>query len=317
MRRVPEALLESARSYLAGGREAVVARGSSTVMLLRSKVGAGSHDSNAARSMSGSSASIPGSSAEPGIEVYVLRRHARMAFAAGMYAFPGGAVDERDFDEGLAWAGPSPAEWAQRLACEEFEARGLVCAAVRETFEESGVLLAGAHDDGLVTDTTGADWERDRLALIDRSLALSDFLVQRALVLRTDLLGAWAHWITPEFEPRRYDTRFFVAVMPAGQRTRDVSGEADRVAWVKPAEAVAAADEGTMAMLPPTYVTLNELAEYDDPVDALAAAATRHIKAIMPSIEVIDGVPIFVGQGFDALPFGDSKSARQSDKTKR
>ncbi len=165
MRRVPEALLESARSYLAGGRQAVVARGSSTVMLLRSKVGAGSHDSTAARSMSGSSASIPGSSAERGIEVYVLRRHARMAFAAGMYAFPGGAVDERDFDEGLAWAGPSPAEWAQRLECEEFEARGLVCAAVRETFEESGVLLAGASAHEVLDDVSTDEWEAERAAL--------------------------------------------------------------------------------------------------------------------------------------------------------
>lgn len=291
MRRVPDALLEHARSYLAGGRQAAVARGSSTVMLLRSAASSGSDDANAA---------------ESGLEVYVLRRHSRMAFAAGMYAFPGGGVDQRDSDHAVAWAGPSAAEWAERLACDESEARALVCAAVRETFEESGVLLAGAHDAHVSTDTTGDDWERDRAALVDRSLALSDFLVQRGLVLRTDLLGAWAHWITPEFEPRRYDTRFFVAVMPPGQRTRDVSGEADRVAWVRPAAAVTAADAGLMDMLPPTYVTLSELAGYDDPTDVLAAAAERDIQTIMPSIEVVDGLPVFAGQGLDAPSFGPS-----------
>ena len=78
-----------------------------------------------------------------GPEVYLLRRQTSMAFAGGMCVFPGGGVDPRDHDASVAWAGPSPAEWAERLACDESLARALVCAAVRETFEESGVLLAG------------------------------------------------------------------------------------------------------------------------------------------------------------------------------
>ena len=102
-------------------------------------------------------------------------------------------------------------------------ARALVCAAVRETFEESGVLLAGASADEVVADTTGDDWEADRVALEARELSLTDFLERRGLVLRSDLLGAWAGWLTPVFEPRRYRTWFFVAVLPEGQRTRDVS----------------------------------------------------------------------------------------------
>ena len=85
-------------------------------------------------------------------------------------------------------------------------ARALVCAAVRETFEESGVLLAGPHDDEVVADTTGDDWEADRVALESRDLALTDFLTRRGLVLRTDLLGVWAAWLTPVFEPKRYRT---------------------------------------------------------------------------------------------------------------
>src|SRR5207249_4547086 len=82
-------------------------------------------------------------------------------------------------------------------------------------------------------------------------------------VLRADLLRPWAHWITPELEPKRFDTRFFVAALPTGQRTRDVGGEADRVAWVRPGDALAAADSGAMGMLPPTAFTLSELAPYE------------------------------------------------------
>ena len=86
-----------------------------------------------------------------------------------MCVFPGGGVDPRDFDHAVAWAGPSPAEWAEQLGADEATARALVCAAVRETFEESGVLLAGASADSVVADTTGDDWEADRAALEDRS----------------------------------------------------------------------------------------------------------------------------------------------------
>ena len=82
-------------------------------------------------------------------------------------------------------------------------AQSVVCAAVRETFEEAGVLLAGASAAEVVADTTGADWEADRAALVARELGFADFLARRGLVVRTDLLGAWARWITPEFEARR------------------------------------------------------------------------------------------------------------------
>ena len=94
--------------------------------------------------------------ASQGLAVYLLRRQTSMAFAGGMCVFPGGGVDERDFDASVAWAGPTPAEWAARLRTDEPTARALVCAAVRETFEESGVLLAGPSADEVVADTTPA-----------------------------------------------------------------------------------------------------------------------------------------------------------------
>jgi 8-oxo-dGTP pyrophosphatase MutT (NUDIX family) len=224
-----------------------------------------------------------------GPEVYLLRRTASMAFAAGFFVFPGGSVDARDehFAD-QAWVGPPPQQWAAALTSDEPRARSLVCAAVRETFEESGVLLAGPDAGSVVADTSGDDWEADRLALLDRSLSLAEMLERRELVLRADLLRAWSHWITPEVEPKRFNTRFFVAAMPAGQRTRDVGGEADRVAWLRPADALAAHDNGELSMLPPTLATLTDLAAYSSVSDVLAAGEERDVEPVMPKLLLDD-----------------------------
>ena len=96
-------------------------------------------------------------------------------------------------------------------------------------------------------------------------------LARRRLVLRSDLLGLWARWITPEFEPRRYDTWFFVATLPAGQRARNASTEADRTAWLTPRQALHAYDRGAVQLLPPTLATLRELAGHRSAAAVLAA----------------------------------------------
>jgi hypothetical protein len=130
---------------------------------------------------------------------------------------------------------------------------------VRELFEECGVLLAGPTDDAVVSDLSGADWERDRLALLDRSLALSELLDRRGLVLRSDLLRAWAHWTTPEFEPRRFDTWFFLAAMPVDQQARHIAEEADRTMWMTLDEVVRGEADGRLAMMAPTIATVTEV----------------------------------------------------------
>jgi len=220
--------------------------------------------------------------ADAGLEVFVLRRRASMPFAAGMHAFPGGAVDPRDVDDdALGWRGPAPDEWATRLGVPEAAARGFVCAAVRETFEESGVLLASTVD-GVPAMPSGLDWEVARQSLVARELALSDLLASSGLVLRSDLLAPWAHWVTPRFEPRRYDTWFFLAALPEGQAALDVSGEADRVAWIHPSAAMAAAEAGEVAMLPPTWTVLEELTAHASVADALAAAHERVLDTVTP-----------------------------------
>ncbi|MEU4390506.1 NUDIX hydrolase [Kribbella sp. NPDC023855] len=219
-------------------------------------------------------------------EVYLLRRQQTMAFAAGMTVFPGGRVDATDASIADSWSGPSPEWFGERLGCSADTAAAYVAAAVRETFEESGVLLAGPSTESVVGDTTGDDWEADRVALESRTLGFADFLHRRGLVLRADLLGVWAHWITPEFEPRRYDTRFFVAALPAGQVTRDVTSESDQVAWMAPADAVRAVEAGEMLMLPPTYLCCRDLIPYDAVADVLAASTSREIRPILPTVRI-------------------------------
>src|SRR5262249_32344652 len=117
------------------------------------------------------------------------------------------------------------------------------CAAVRETFEEAGILLAGIPDEELVV-PEGPDWDADRAALTAGELSLAELLARRGLVLRADLLTPWARWITPLAEPRRFDTRFFAAALPAGQTVVGHAAEADQIAWLRPADGLAAAPRG-------------------------------------------------------------------------
>ncbi|MFJ9728331.1 NUDIX hydrolase [Streptomyces sp. NPDC101209] len=231
--------------------------------------------------------------------VHMLRRRASMAFAGGAYAYPGGGVDPRDDEHHVRWAGPTRAWWAERLGVDERAAQAIVCAAVRETYEEAGVLLAGPTPDSVVGDTTGEDWEADRAALVARDFSFAEFLDRRGLVLRSDLLGAWARWITPEFEARRYDTFFFVAALPHGQRTRNASTEADRTVWIRPQDAAEGYDKGELLMMPPTIATLRALAPYGTAADALAAAPGQDMTAVLAQARLEDGRIVLTWPGHD------------------
>ncbi|MCN9241792.1 NUDIX domain-containing protein [Streptomyces sp. RY43-2] len=231
--------------------------------------------------------------------VHMLRRRASMAFAGGAYAYPGGGVDPRDDDLTIGWAGPTRAWWARRLGVDERSAQAVVCAAVRETYEEAGVLLAGPTARTVVGDTTGDDWEADRAALVARDLSFAEFLDRRGLVLRSDLLGAWTRWITPEFESRRYDTWFFVAGLPEGQRTRNASTEADRTVWIRPADAAASYDRGELLMMPPTIATLRQLIPYGSAADTLKAAPGRDLTPVLAEARLENGEIVLSWPGHD------------------
>jgi len=260
--RLPDGYAARAADVLAGRVPPAEPRDAATVMLLRP---AGGH----------------------GLEVYLLRRRSSMAFAPGAVVFPGGSVDARDADTDVGWAGPDAAEWGRLLDAPAGLAGVLVCAAVRETFEESGVLLAGPAAGPVVGSTAGQDWETGRAALLAGSTSLAGLLAGWGLVLRSDLLRPWSRWVTPVTEERRYDTRFFAAALPPGQQARDISGEADRAGWFRPGEALAAARRGEIMLLPPTAVTLGELAACGDVATALAVR--RRVTALIPEVFLADG----------------------------
>ena len=225
-----------------------------------------------------------------GLEAYLQLRPMGMGFAGGLWVFPGGRVDTADRDPAVdkRWAGPSPAEWAERLGLPVDDARGHVVAACRETLEEAGLLLAtpaaGAEElaEGRAQLLGGPDGSH-RPA---RSGGLAGLLARLGVRLDTGRLRYWAWWVTPEEEPRRYDTRFFLARAPAGTAVTAHLAEVERERWVPPAEA--ATDLG-LPMLPPTRYTLRDLAASTSVDEALAAAAGRRVERILP---VLDGAEL-------------------------
>ncbi|MFI5718077.1 NUDIX hydrolase [Nocardia sp. NPDC051750] len=220
-----------------------------------------------------------------GPEVFLQRRAGAMEFAAGMTAFPGGRVDPVDAEVEIEWAGPAPSWWGQRYGVSAARAKALVCAAVRETFEECGVLLAGPTAATVVADTAGYRGQRERIE--GRDLTLAEFLAEEKLVLRADLLRPWARWITPTVERRRYDTNFFVAVLPEGQLADGATSETDLVTWSTPATALATWKTGEHVLLPPTWSQLTSLSGYANTAEILAAEPA--IEPIQPEFGEVDG----------------------------
>jgi len=283
---VPRRMAERAREIAAGRLSPAVPRDAATVMLLRQA---------------------------SGVEALLLRRTAVLEFAPGVCVFPGGSVDECDTDPEIGWAGPSPADFAERLGASPEHSRALVCAAIRETFEECGVLLAGPSPTALVHDS--AALAQDRHSLLEGSTSFAEVLNRRGLVLRADLLTPWARWITPEASPRRFDTWFFAAALPPGQTAalvalpeqlaavpeqedradqegtadqegRTDSGESDSVTWLRPSAALKAARAGEIRLLPPTAATLVELAAHQDLAGILAQR--RVIGPLLPKVMLED-----------------------------
>ena len=265
---VPRRLAERAREISDGRLSPAVPRDAATVILLRQ--------------------------AASGVEAFLLRRTAELEFAPGACVFPGGSVDARDADENTGWTGPSPADFGGLLDVPPDRARALVCAAVRETFEESGVLLAGPSNSSpadLVSDS--AALAGDRHALLTGRTTLGEVLSRRGLVLRAGLLTPWARWITPEASPRRFDTWFFAAALPPGQTATAAPeghadpGESESGTWLRPAAALEAAQAGQITLLPPTAVTLGELAGHHDVAGVLARRPA--ITPRLPKVIVEDG----------------------------
>lgn len=216
-----------------------------------------------------------------GLQVFLQRRVAGMAFAGGMTVFPGGGVSPDDVPDPQRWRGPEPARFGSRLGQPSGLAAALVTAAVRETFEECGVLLAArpGTEPGPLPTTT--EW---RDALVGRRATMPGLLAEHDLELRADLLVPWARWITPARNPKRYDTAFLVARVPDGQVADDATTEAVEAGWWSPAEALAGYAAGELQLMAPTLRTLQELSPHDTAAGVLDAAARRAIDPITPEV---------------------------------
>jgi len=204
-----------------------------------------------------------------GLEVLLLRRNPQLAFAPGRYVYPGGSLEASDA-EPVRWVGAPPDDPA------------LVVAAVRETFEECGVLLAVDADESTVgVEASDATWEEDRVALETGATSLAAVLERRTLALDAGLVRPLAHWVTPIAEKRRFDTRFLLAALPEGQEAWEIVGEADLHVWLRPGEALL----GDRPMMPPTRAVLRALRKEPSVADALARP--RVVERIEPGVRLV------------------------------
>jgi len=206
----------------------------------------------------------------PDLQVLMLRRRAGSEFVGGMSVFPGGGLDAED----ACVDGPEARRASERLGLDE---GGLAysMAVIRETFEETGILLARAADGAFVDLRENAQAERfhvQREEVDAGRLALAALLEAEALLPATDVLFYVGRWITPLGPPRRYDTRFFVAPAPPGQQACADQREAVDSEWVSPADALERFEAGELLMLPPTVSMLRILTGFADSAAALAAA---------------------------------------------
>jgi 8-oxo-dGTP pyrophosphatase MutT (NUDIX family) len=239
--------------------------------------------------------------AERPYEVFLMRRHWDQAFMGGAYVFPGGRLDDTDADPELAACiGGFSAADAKRLLQEmdlpEATALGLFVAAIRETFEEAGVLLARDAYGSLVDlsdPETAARFSCYRLELHEGRLTLAELVRRERLIFAPDHLIPYSHWITPEIESRRFNTRFFLARLPEGQVPDHDRMELTESSWMTPAFALAEHEAGRIVLMPPTIKTIEELLSFPNTAQLFAAARLQRIWTILPeAFRTADGFGI-------------------------
>lgn len=211
-----------------------------------------------------------------GMEALLLKRHRSSGFVPGAYVFPGGRTDSAD------------AEAELKQFAMNFDRHGVPehfwFGAVREVFEETGILLARANDDEWMPDTSDASMEALRLKLMDDDASLLTVIQSCECRIDFSSMVYFAHWITPIAEPRRYDTRFFAAGLPADRNVKADPREMTDAVWLTPKRALARFKEGTLPMVFPTVRTLEQLADFTNVAQALDFLRTRDVEPILPRL---------------------------------
>lgn len=216
----------------------------------------------------------------PELQVFMMKRNANIQFAGGMWVFPGGSVDDGDSATSYAryCMHRSDAEASQQL---DVERGGLAyyVAAIREAFEEAGILMALHRSSEapleLIDDQTRVRFDKLRDAVNDGSMDFLDLVEQEQLILDAGQIHYVARWITPPGPPRRFDTRFFVSVMPAAQAPIHDDNELVNSSWLSPREVIDRVAAKKMGMLPPTLRMVEALAQFDTAEQVMAAASAN------------------------------------------
>jgi len=219
---------------------------------------------------------------ERGLETMMIERHAGLSFAPGALVFPGGCLSSDDHDAG------SDGDLPLRRA------------AIRECFEECGILLARNRKSSVLVNASHTAWlvERYRRRLLDGELTFSVMLASEGLAAACDLLVPFGHWVTPEIRPRRFDTLFFLAPAPPGQLTEPDGSEVVRCLWDSPQNILQAADEGQVRLIFATRMNLARLSRYASVTEALADASKQPLIQITPQyVETDNGAELRIPQG--------------------
>lgn len=218
---------------------------------------------------------------EQGLETFMVVRHHQIDFASGALVFPGGKIDKQDADPDLAaycdGADPDPVMRAMQIG------------AIREAFEESGVLLARPkHSDALICCEELAALEAYRTTLHSGAVSLKDFLSREGLRLACDSLVRFAHWVTPDMMPKRFDTHFFLARAPDDHVLLHDGHESVDSVWIRPDQVLDDAAAGRRTVIFPTLRNVEKLAAADTVDAAIEAAKAQPIVTVTPWTEQRD-----------------------------
>jgi len=248
-----------------------------------------------------------------GPEVFMVRRHTDTAFMGGAYVFPGGRVDPNDDDDADAWCDGAAHAVAQLPDVDRDAAVAYHVAAVRELFEEAGVLLArdpGARFVSLADANAQARFSGYRADVHSGLTTFRTVVEAERLRLALDALVRFAHWVTPPIDTRQFDTRFFMTRIPPDQTPAHDDRETTDSDWITPREAIARAQRDDFVLPPPTWTTLRELEPFRSVDEALAWARGRRVVRRMPQLHIEDGVrfllipgdPLHPDEGGDEPP---------------
>jgi 8-oxo-dGTP pyrophosphatase MutT (NUDIX family) len=240
-----------------------------------------------------------------GLEVFMVKRHHDIAFAGGALVFPGGRASQDDYDAAIADIADNETGFGA-------DTRALAVTAIREVFEEAGMLIARDGETGELVGAARLDLLQECRQQIERGeISLRALLHREGLRLACDELVRFAHWITPKSHPKRFDTHFFLARVPPGQSGRHCGREAVESVWVKPRNVVA--DQMQWKLMFPTKLNLMKLGRSRTVEEALAAARAAPPITVEPWIESsAEGkfirIPDDVGYEETCVPLGDNET---------